>query len=183
MHDARFFAVALGVQISSIVVSCGRHGLRVMLEKNKPERSVVPMADSYKPSTLCILVIDDDQDTLRVLAVLLGQLGHMVHTAPRGTAALEQIEYLHPDLVFVDLAIPDMDGFEVAKRIRHKPRLADTKIVAISGYGDASHRQRALVLGFDGYLLKPIELGDVEGMIDSTRTALLMSGSAAHPNC
>jgi CheY-like chemotaxis protein len=141
------------------------------------------MAEFSAPSTLCILVVDDDLDTLRVLAVLLGRLGHTVHTAPHGTGALEQIEYLQPDLVFVDLAIPDMDGFEVAKRIRHKPRLAETKIVAISGYGDAKHRQRALVLGFDGYLLKPIALAELEGMINSTRMALLTKGQVAHPNC
>lgn len=137
----------------------------------------------HDASALCIFVIDDDQDTVDSFAMLLRQLGHTVHTACRGTEAMEQIEELHPDLVFLDLALPGMDGFEVAKRIRREPRLTETRIIALTGLSEAKHRQRAQYAGFDGYLVKPATLEQIKASIDAVRQTLLSSGQSTHPSC
>lgn len=134
-------------------------------------------------STLCILVVDDDAETLRVYGLHLERLGHAVHRARSGVHALEQLAVLHPDLVFLDLGMPDFDGFEVAKRIRNEPRLLATKIVAVTGQDDTRHRQRGLYAGFDGYLVKPVAFEDIEEAIDNVRSELLSSGQQAHPDC
>ncbi|HEX5443438.1 MAG TPA: response regulator, partial [Pirellulales bacterium] len=131
------------------------------------------MKQPHDANALCILVIDDNQDTVDSFALLLQQLGHTVHTACRGPEAMEQIQELHPDLVFLDLALPGMDGFEVAKRIRREPRLTETKIIALTGLSEAKHRQRAQYAGFDGYLVKPAALEEITASIESVRQTLL----------
>src|SRR5690349_9668530 len=77
----------------------------------------------FSESILCILVVDEDVETLRDYGLHLGRLVHTVHQARSGAHALEQIAVLHPDLVFLDLGMPGIDGFEVANRIRSEPRL------------------------------------------------------------
>ncbi|HEX7446055.1 MAG TPA: response regulator [Pirellulales bacterium] len=141
------------------------------------------MNPPHDASALCIFVIDDDQDTVDSFAMLLRQLGHTVHTACRGAEAMEQIEELHPDLVFLDLALPGMDGFEVAKHIRREPRLTETRIIALTGLSEAKHRQRAQYAGFDGYLVKPATLEQIKASIDAVRQTLLSSGQSTHPSC
>lgn len=141
------------------------------------------MNQPHDANALCILVIDDDQDTVESFAILLRQLGHTVHTARGGPEAIAQLEELHPDLVFLDLALPGMDGFEVAKRIRREPRLTETKIVALTGLSEAKHRQRAQYAGFDGYLVKPATLAEIRASIDEVRQTLLSSGQSTHPSC
>lgn len=141
------------------------------------------MDQPYASATLCILVIDDDQDTVDSFAMLLRQLGHTVHTARRGDEALVQLGELHPDLVFLDLALPGMDGFEIAKRIRREPRLSETKIIALTGLSQAKHRQRAQFTGIDAYLVKPAALEEIKASIDAVRTTLISSGHGTHPSC
>lgn len=135
------------------------------------------------PSALCIFVIDDDRDTVDSFAALLRLQGHAVHSACDGERALEQIESIHPDLVFLDLSLPDMDGFEIAKRIRREPRLSETKIIAVTGHTDSKHRQRAQYAGIDGYLLKPATLEEITRAIDDVRQTLETSGHGTHPSC
>ena len=132
---------------------------------------------------MCILVVDDNADTLDLFSLLLRQLGHTVHGARSGAAALRQMAVLHPDLVFLDLTLPEGDGFEVAKHVRRQPKFSDTKIVAVTGHADSSHRQRAHLAGFDAYLLKPVALADITATIDTVRQTLLSSGHETHPNC
>lgn len=141
------------------------------------------MNGNTEGSALCVLVVDDNDDTRELLRLLLAAKGHTVHAAASGASALRRIAELHPDLIFLDLAIPDMDGFEVAKQVRRQPRLSETKIVAITGHGDPTHRQRARYAGFDGYLVKPIDLAQIEATIETLRRDLLISGQDAHPNC
>lgn len=141
------------------------------------------MNPSHDASALCIVIIDDDQDTVDSFAMLLRQLGHTVHTARRGHDALELLDDLNADLVFLDLALPAMDGFEVAKRIRREPRLSETKIIALTGLSEAKHRQRAQYAGFDGYLVKPATLEEIQTSINTVRQTLLSRGQQTHPSC
>lgn len=141
------------------------------------------MNQPHDASSLCILVIDDDQDTVDSFAILLQQLGHTVHTARRGAETMALLEEIHPDLVFLDLALPGMDGFEVAKQIRREPRLSETRIIALTGLSEAKHRVRAQYTGFDGYLVKPATLEEIKASIDAVRNTLLSSGHETHPSC
>lgn len=132
---------------------------------------------------LCIIVIDDNQDAADVLGMLLRVLGHRVHVAHDGGAALEQIDTLHPDLIFLDLGMPHMDGYEVARRVRQDTRLAETRIIAVTGYADQRRREQAAEAGFDDYLIKPTTVADLEAVISRTRDVLVKNGETAHPNC
>lgn len=134
-------------------------------------------------SPLCILVIDDNHDAADVLGMLLRMLGHRVHIAHGGPSALEQVEVLHPDLIFLDLGMPHMDGYEVARRVRQDSRLTDTRIIAVTGYVDQRRRELATEAGFDDYLIKPTNVADLQAVIERTRELLVKSGQAAHPHC
>lgn len=142
-----------------------------------------PMIGQNGNGPLCILVVDDNPDAADVLGMLLRVLGHTVHIAHSGAAALEQIEVLHPDLIFLDLGMPDMDGYEVARRVREESRLAETRIIAVTGYADQRRRDLATEAGFDDYLIKPTNVADLQAVIERTRDMLVKSGQHSHPNC
>lgn len=132
---------------------------------------------------LCILVIDDNQDAADVLGMLLRVLGHQVHIAHGGRAALERVELLHPDLIFLDLGMPHIDGYEVARHVRQDPRLTGTRLIAVTGYADQRRRELAAEAGFDDYLIKPTNVADLQAVIGRTRDALLKTGQSSHPTC
>lgn len=141
------------------------------------------MAGRTEDNPLCILVIDDHRDALEVFGLLLRKLGHSVHTSPSGESGLKLIESLHPDLVFLDLSMPGLDGYEVARRLRRHEKLKETRIIAVTGYGDRPRRDLAFEAGFDDYLVKPATLADVQAVIERTRELLEQAGEAAHPSC
>jgi CheY-like chemotaxis protein len=132
---------------------------------------------------LCILVIDDNRDAADVLGMLLRMLGHTVHIAHGGAMALDQIEELHPDLVFLDIGMPHIDGYEVARRVRQNPKLPETRVIAVTGYVDQRRRDLAAEAGFDDYLVKPANVNDLQAVIDRTRDLLVKSGHSPHSNC
>lgn len=132
---------------------------------------------------LCILVIDDNEDAADVLGMLLRMLGHQVHIAHGGAAALAQIDALHPDLVFLDLGMPHMDGYDVARRIRQDVRLAETRIIAVTGYVDQRRRELATEAGFNDYLIKPTNVAGLQAVIERTREMLVNHGQPSHPEC
>jgi CheY-like chemotaxis protein len=107
---------------------------------------------------LRILVIDDDSDAAETQAIVLRLFGHVVSAAVNGESALLQVEAEWPDVVLLDLGIPDMDGYAIAKRIRER-EVGRKKpvIIAVTGFGSDSVRLRCLSEGFDHYQLKPVE--------------------------
>lgn len=137
--------------------------------------------DAHEP--LCILVVDDNRDAADVLGMLMQTLGHIVHTAHDGARALAQIAELHPDLIFLDLGMPLIDGYEVARRVRQMSRLAETRLIAVTGYVDPRRRELASAAGFDDYLVKPTNLNELRRVIDRTRDLLIKSGQPSHPTC
>jgi DNA-binding response OmpR family regulator len=104
-----------------------------------------------------ILVIDDDRDTAETTALFMKAFGHDVHIAIDGDQALEIARRHPPEYVLLDLALPGMDGYQVASGLRQL--LADTVvIIAISGYGQEEDRRRGRETGIDHHLLKPADL-------------------------
>ncbi len=104
-----------------------------------------------------ILVVDDNRDAAEMLAEILRARGHAVEVAFDGPSGLERAATFSPELVFLDLGLPVMDGFEVARRLRQMPFAADLKLVAITGYGQESHRAATAAAGFDHHLVKPVD--------------------------
>jgi PAS domain S-box-containing protein len=119
-----------------------------------------------KPSgQLQVMVVDDNTDAAESLGVLLDIEGHAAHIAHTGAEAL-QIAQEHPlDVVFLDIGLPDMSGYDVAKRLRMLPGLQQTLLVALTGWGTQDDRQRTREAGFDRHLTKPAELMAVEELL------------------
>jgi CheY-like chemotaxis protein len=106
---------------------------------------------------LRIVVVDDDHDTTDILVWLLQTDGHEALGLYDGAHAVEHAAACHPDALLLDLAMPNLDGYEAARQIRQREGCQDILLIAITGYADETARQRASQAGFDHYLVKPIE--------------------------
>jgi len=117
------------------------------------------------PSGYRLLVVDDNQDAANSLAVLLRLQGHEVRVAFSGLAALEMAKTYSPDVVFLDIGMPGMDGYEVARRMRQQPRLEKVVLAALTGWGQPEDRRRTAEAGFNHHLVKPPEPEALEGVL------------------
>ena len=112
-----------------------------------------------------ILLVDDNEDAVDSLAEALRDLGHVVEVALDGPQALAKLETFSPDIALLDIGLPLMDGYELARRIRDEPRLAGIRLVSITGYGQPADKLRAQQAGFDIHLVKPADLTVIEQAI------------------
>ena len=133
-----------------------------------PVRQAVMPADSPQP--LRVLVVDDNVDAAQTFAMLLEANGHTVRMAHDGPSALQAAESHRPHVAFLDIGLPQMDGYEVAKRLLGNKSLGAIELVAMTGYGQAADRQRSKNSGFRRHLVKPVELSDVEGILREIST-------------
>ena len=122
-----------------------------------------------------ILVADDNNDALESLATLLQLSGHEVYTAANGAVALESAEQHRPEVALLDIGMPKLDGYEVARRIRAQPWGAHITLVALTGWGQDSDRRRSQEAGFDSHLVKPLDLDKLTDLLATLPT----SGGAA----
>jgi two-component system CheB/CheR fusion protein len=106
---------------------------------------------------LRVLVVDDDRDTADSYRLLLSLWGHRPLVAYDAQAALEAAGRQRPDLVLLDLAMPGVDGWELARRLRAEPALEGLVLLAVSGYGQPADRERSHAAGIDEHLLKPVD--------------------------
>jgi len=118
-----------------------------------------------------VLVVDDNTDSAEVLAALLDALGHDAACAFDGTTALRMVESHRPDVVFLDMALPDMSGFDVARRLRADPRHARLRIIGLTGFGSDEHRRRAAEEGLDDYVVKPVHAEALMALLSASRPA------------
>ena len=112
-----------------------------------------------------VLVVDDHLDTALSLAILLRDMGHQVEFAINGHAAIEIAGRFHPEIVFLDMLLPDLDGCEVARKLRQQEALKSTRILAVTGHGSDDLQSRARRAGCDDYLLKPLDLGVIDRLL------------------
>ena len=119
-----------------------------------------------------VLVVDDHVDGADSMAMLLGMWGYAARTCYSGAAALETAMTYRPWIVLLDVGMNGMDGFTVARRLRDQPGFASTTVIGMSGYGDKSHRSRALAEGFDYYLVKPVELDDLQELLSGVASEM-----------
>jgi len=111
-----------------------------------------------------VLVVDDNRDAVESLAVLLRARGHVVETAFDGGGALTVAARFRPDVVLLDIGLPGMDGYEVARRLRRELRPAPL-LVALTGYGQEEDRRLALAAGFDEHVVKPASLPGLTALL------------------
>jgi signal transduction histidine kinase len=160
------------VEVSSAGVGQGAEFVVRLPLVAAPERAVREPASRTgalvpRPATRRVLVVDDNRDSAESLAALLGILGHEVHQSYDGPGAIDLARTWTPDLILLDIGMPQMSGHEVARRLRADPGLADTRLIALTGYGSADDRRESDEAGFDGHLVKPIDFAALERILAS----------------
>ncbi|MCW8194686.1 PAS domain-containing protein [Proteobacteria bacterium 005FR1] len=120
-----------------------------------PNTTAMPSA---KSESRRILVVDDNPEIAETLSLLLEHAGHRVERVHSGPAALAMAPAFQPDVILLDIGLPEMDGYEVARRLRDQPRTASAVLAALTGYGQPSDRERAHAAGFDAHFVKPVDL-------------------------
>jgi PAS domain S-box-containing protein len=123
----------------------------------RPSSPALPKGERTRSRRLRVLVVDDNHDSMESLAMLLGFWGHEVLTASHGTEAVDAAREQRPDVVLLDIGLPGIDGYEVARRMLAQDGTRKPALVAMTGYGQAEDRQRAREAGFALHLVKPVE--------------------------
>jgi len=159
----------------SIRASRGTSGRGSMFTVRLPEaagdtlRAVADASAGSQFPRLRVLVVDDNRDAAESLGVLLELMGHSVQVVNDGLDALRIVEMEAPDLVLLDIGMPGMDGYEVARRLRELPARGLMHVVALTGYGQEADRRRSTEAGFDAHLVKPVDLAALEALIVAKR--------------
>ncbi|HZP85599.1 MAG TPA: response regulator [Burkholderiales bacterium] len=115
-----------------------------------------------------ILVVDDNRDAADSLGMLLRMMGNEVHTAHDGLEAVGAAAAFGPDIVLLDIGLPKLDGYEVARRIREQDGGADMLLVALTGWGQEEDRRRSKEAGFDHHMTKPIDFEALRNLLTQT---------------
>ena len=133
--------------------------VRLPLLERAPARPALPApeAQAQPAGGRRVLVVDDNRDSAETMAVLLRLWGHEARSAEHGAAALEVAQEFRPEAVLLDIGLPQMDGYEVARRLRALPGLDGVLLIAMTGYGQDQDRRRARRAGFDHHLVKPVD--------------------------
>jgi PAS domain S-box-containing protein len=153
-----------------------RGGVRVPVAPGRPAASTPCTAPLPSRS---VLVVDDNRDAADSLAILFGALGRDVHTAYDGPSGLAAVRALRPAVVFLDIGMPGMDGYEVAAEVRRDPELHDVTLVALTGWGSEEDRRRSRDAGFDHHLVKPVDVDTLENVLAGVERARDERGSTA----
>jgi CheY-like chemotaxis protein len=117
------------------------------------------------PERVKLLIIEDHRDIADSLRCLLELLGYQVRVAYNGRSGVKLALHWLPAIVLSDLGLPELDGFGVARTLRQHPATAETRLIAITGYGNDDDRQRSRAAGFDFHLTKPVALEDLQPLL------------------
>jgi CheY-like chemotaxis protein len=118
--------------------------------------------------TLRILVVDDNDDAAESLAELLTLNGHDARFVEDAKAALDLLGQFKPEVMLIDLALPEIDGFELARRIRAQQDGANPRLIALTGFGQKDIRDKATAAGFDQFLVKPVTYEKIAAFLKKT---------------
>jgi CheY-like chemotaxis protein len=127
---------------------------------------------------LRVLVADDNCDGADILSMILKLWGHGVCVAYAGSAALQLAFAYQPDVLLLDVAMPRLSGYDLARRIRREACFEDALLIAVTGYADQAHRLLGEAAGFDHYLVKPFEVSDLEKLLSREQDRLADSAQA-----
>lgn len=144
--------------------------LPVLLTDGPLTKPTTPEPNQQLTRSLRVLVVDDNVDTVLSFSMLLRASGHDVHTAHDGMEAVEAALEYKPDVVLLDIGLPVLNGYEVARRIRQEPTLKHVVLIALTGYGQDADRKTALQAGFDYHLVKPARLEQLQKILSTVAT-------------
>lgn len=143
-------------------------------DTRQPDISADASSDSAPPGRIAplrIVAADDNRDSLQAIALLLRMKGHEVETADDGVEALRKVQTYRPDVALLDIGMPGMDGYEVARRIRQENWGRVMLLVAMTGWGQNRDKQQAAEAGFDAHLTKPADLEVLDRLLESQKPA------------
>lgn len=115
-----------------------------------------------------MLVVEDNLDAVHLLAILVRSMGYEADFAINGYAALEVAKRFRPDVVLLDLALPDVSGWTVARQLRQAPECRHARIYAVTGHYGPAERGRSLASGCDDHLLKPLDPARLERLLEES---------------
>jgi CheY-like chemotaxis protein len=141
----------------------------VRIADNKPASTA---ASAHQPvdgqaARRRVLVVDDHRDAARILSLLLDTLGHDVRTANTGEQALDEVAHFDPEVVFLDIGLPRIDGYEVARQLRAREPRKHRTLVALTGWGHDDDRKRSREAGFDHHLVKPVNVKTLKDLLEA----------------
>lgn len=124
-----------------------------------------PLALHASDQGSSVLVVDDNRDAAELLGEALQTWGYTVRVAHDGPAAIRLVTEFTPDVALLDIGLPVMDGYELARSLKQNPVLRHTRLIALTGYGQASDRQHSQAAGFDAHLVKPIDMTALQNLM------------------
>lgn len=163
MHDGTVEARSAGVGQGSEFI------LKLPVVNQRADQPVSAASEPKDIPARRVLVVDDNRDAAASLALLLSHSGHHTRIAYDGLEALEAAEGFRPEAIMLDIGMPKLDGFEVARRIRGTDWGKDVLLVALTGWGQEEDRQRSCDAGFDRHLVKPVEYGTIVELLGESR--------------
>jgi CheY-like chemotaxis protein len=154
-----------------VAVSSQGRGLGSCFELRLPLASAPQLpADAPAPVASTrqhVLLIEDNDDGRDMMSMMLEAQHYTVATAVDGYDGLRQAAAARPDVALVDIGLPGIDGYEVARRMRANPATSTVRLIALTGYGQESDRARAIEAGFDAHLVKPVDMGRLMEVLEA----------------
>ena len=169
LHGGEVVASSDGLGLGSRFTICLPHLL------TEEERTSAPLATRHERdagwTALQVMVVDDNVDAAEMLAMFLETTGHRVSIEHHALQVVNRAQALVPDVFLLDIGLPDLDGYALARQIRAVPKLAGAVLIAVTGYGDEQARQEASAAGFDHHFVKPIETAKLIALLDTLAVA------------
>ena len=163
LHGGRVAAFSQGPNKGSEFV------IRLPLLSSSEAQETRQPPDQANEGAVRVLVVDDNADAAQMLATLLEAHGHLVSVEYDGTSGLARALRERPEVMLLDIGLPDMDGHELARRLRSSPETANAMLIALTGYGQSEDRERARQAGFDRHLVKPADLSELLRILAEVR--------------
>jgi PAS domain S-box-containing protein len=157
MHGGRVTAASPGLGLGAT--------FEIRLPRLERPSEVSSRGESIKAASRRILIVDDNADAANSLAQILAMDGHVAEPVYSARSALDRAAVFAPEVVLLDLGLPEMDGYEVARRLRQRPESRTLRIVALTGYGQTGDLRRSQEAGFDDHLTKPVDFAALERVL------------------
>jgi CheY-like chemotaxis protein len=137
------------------------------MDNKKPTATIHQLKPDAQPRRR-VLVVEDDLDSVHSMATLIKMMGHDVQFAINGFAAIDIARNYRPDIIFLDIGLPDLKGDDIARQLKYEPGLENVRMIAISGLPLENLKQRALEAGCSDFYRKPIDLAKLEQLLSET---------------
>jgi len=150
------------------------HGFQITIRLPLRDQTAPTMrrlsAAPVHASACRILVIEDNRAASRTMNLYLTHQGHTVEAAHTGREGIQAARRFQPDVILCDIGLPEFDGYKVARQVRQEPELNRVYLIGISGYGQEHDKERAWQAGFNAYLVKPVDMSELETLLAKFQT-------------